>query len=231
MIFLTDLEAHLRQQKAESITLLSCMIAMLSIYIFLYGYAVMDWEWRISAENLTYIAEGLGLLLCLYFIARFRLTFRDLGISRASQRQGIPLLLVYLACTVAGLFGLRWVLLAFNSPYVTRNNWLGWRMFAYVSPLTSLYPEEVFLQEFLARCVMQESLQKLIEGPHRVVFTVTITSLLFGALHLAYGFVFMCSAAAMMALFSTYYAKTHNLLATCLLHYVMSAVALMIGLR
>ena len=41
----------------------------------------------------------------------------------------------------------------------------------------------------------------------------------------------MCSAAGMMALFSLYYSRTHNLAGTIILHYVMSAAALMLGLR
>ena len=78
---------------------------------------------------------------------------------------------------------------------------------------------------------MQESLLNLYSGPLRQFWTITITSLLFGALHLAYGFVLMCSAAGMMALFSLYYSRTHNLAGTIVLHYVMSAAALMLGLR
>jgi len=228
---MTDNEQHLSRQKSESLTLLSCMIVMLSVYIFLYGYAVMDWDWRISAENLTYIAEGLGLVLCLFFVLRFRLSFRDLGLSLSHLKQGWKLLLIYLVCVVGGLIALRYILLAMDSPLVSRSEFLGWRMFVYVSPLTSLYPEEVILQEFLARCVMQESLLNLYSGPLRQYWTITITSLLFGALHLAYGFVFMCSAAGMMALFSLYYSRTHNLAGTIVLHYVMSAAALMLGLR
>ena len=75
----------------------------------------MDWDWRISAENLTYIAEGLGLVLCLFFVLRFRLSFRDLGLSLSHLKQGWKLLLIYLVCVVGGLIALRYILLAMPS--------------------------------------------------------------------------------------------------------------------
>ena len=87
------------------------------------------------------------------------------------------------------------------------------------------YPLTVILQEFLARGVMQESLRRIFTGKRAEFLAILVSALVFGVLHIAYGFPFMMAASLLLGVMGVLYRKQGNIWGLCIIHYVLGEVA------
>ncbi len=88
-----------------------------------------------------------------------------------------------------------------------------------------IYPLTVVLQEFLARGVMQENLRRIFTGRHATAMSIVVSSLVFGVLHIAYGFAFMVGATLLLGVLGIFYHKQGNIWGLCIIHYVLGEAA------
>lgn len=88
-----------------------------------------------------------------------------------------------------------------------------------------IYPFTVILQEFLARGVLQENLNRIFIGKYVGATSIVISALVFGVLHIAYGQPFMLSASILLGALGILYYKQGNIWGLCIVHYVLGEAA------
>ena len=85
------------------------------------------------------------------------------------------------------------------------------------------------VQEFLARSMIYGSIKKMFDGKHSVAAAIILSSLLFGAVHLAHGFVYMMCAIILLGSLGGLYEKHRNIWGVALIHYVLGEAATCLG--
>ena len=87
------------------------------------------------------------------------------------------------------------------------------------------YPATAVLQEFLARGVMQENLNRVFSGKHAMGMSVFVSSLAFGVMHIHYGLPYMLAASILLGALGMLYNRQRNIWGLCIIHYVLGEVA------
>ena len=92
-----------------------------------------------------------------------------------------------------------------------------------------VYPLTVILQEFLSRGVIHENLRRIFVGKHSEAAAIIVSSLLFGALHIHRGFMYMLAATVLLAIFGVLYRKQNSIWGLCIPHFVLGEVVWYLG--
>lgn len=194
--------------------------------IFLFGFAIWMlvyalWVFLdrpIAADYMTHGVEILSLIMLVFIILRTSLTWRDLGVMHLNLKKTVRTALIISACAVAFLFAVKFIARLIN-PNVFEPNApffdikrFGLRQILYI--LTA------GIQEFLARSVMQANLKRIISSRHSGVIAIILSSLIFAALHIHFGFFFMIGAAVLAGLEGILYEKQQNIIGVWIVHWV-----------
>ena len=91
-----------------------------------------------------------------------------------------------------------------------------------LEPLDLLYIPTVVLQELLVRGVMQGSLERILPDSYPPAVANIIASLVFGAVHIHKGIVYMVGAALLLSFFGILYSKQKTIWGLCIPHLVLS---------
>ena len=81
------------------------------------------------------------------------------------------------------------------------------------------------IQEFLARSMIYGSIRKMYDGKHGTMAAVFLSSLLFGAVHIAHGFMYMVAAMVLLGAFGGLYEKQRNIWGVTVIHFVLGQAA------
>ena len=166
---------------------------------------------------MTHGIEVLSLIMLLFILHHTSLTWKDLGFMPEDPVKTVKTALIVAACAIALLFALKGVarLIDPNSfepdaPFFDIKRF-GLRQILYI--LTA------GIQEFLARSVMQGNLKRIIIGKHRGAIAIVLSSVVFAALHIHFGFLFMIGSAILAGLEGILYDKQNNILGVWILHW------------
>jgi membrane protease YdiL (CAAX protease family) len=85
------------------------------------------------------------------------------------------------------------------------------------------------IQEFLARSMIYGSIKKMFDGKHAVIVSILLSSLLFGAVHIAHGFVYMTAAMILLGALGGLYEKQKSIWGVTIIHYVLGEAAACLG--
>ena len=192
-------------------------IAGFCLWIILYAL----WEFLgrpIAADFLTHGVEVLGILMLIFILACTSLTWRDLGVTTKSPGKTVATALLVAACGFALLCVLKIVARLFvptafepEAPFIDFKRF-GLRQVLYVFTAG--------IQEFLARSVMQGNLRRIITAKHPGLLAILLSSLIFAALHIHLGFIFMIGAAILAGLEGILYEKQQNIFGVWIVHWV-----------
>ena len=192
-------------------------------------YALWEYLGRpIAADFMTHGIELLSLIMLFFILHRTSLTWKDLGILPENPAKTIKTALIVAACAVCFLFGVKGVARLINpnsfepdAPFFDISRF-GLRQILYV--LTA------GIQEFLARCVMQGNLKRILVSKHRGAMAIILSSLVFAALHIHFGFFFMIGAAVLAGLEGILYDKQNNILGVWILHWTFGVCSTLLCL-
>jgi len=164
------------------------------------------------------------ILPILYFIVHFKYPLSTFGVRwrgwQASLRDGI----------VSGVLGVALFLSGFWLVHRLLGRPIGFTLLAITDPrllgptLLGYLPHS-YLQEFIARGVMQTSLQRFLADANGKQ-TVLLTSFLFGVFHLHVGIVFSLVTFAGSIIFGFLYLRTQNLIGVSILHWLMGLASI-----
>ena len=193
---------------------------------FLFGFCIWIliyalWEFLkrpIPADFMTHGVEVLGIVMLIFILRRTSLTWRDLGITTQDPLKTIRTALIVAACAVGFLCALKGIARLIDpdcfepdAPFFDISRF-GIRQLIYIFTAG--------IQEFLARSVMQGNLKRITVGKHTALLAILLSSLIFAALHIHFGFLFMAGAAILAGLEGILYEKQQNILGVWIVHWV-----------
>ena len=73
------------------------------------------------------------------------------------------------------------------------------------------------------------SIRKMFDGKNAVMGAILLSSLLFGAVHIAHGFMYMAAAMVLLGALGGLYEKQQNIWGVAIIHYVLGQAAHCLG--
>ena len=221
------------EEEAERLRRESTFVFLASIvYIcaFIFIYSIWNYLDRPGEpQHLTRVLEVGGIVLGIIVFRKTSLSFSDLGLSTENLAHNLKV--DGLACLGIIAFFMLVKLIVMNvAPQVIVHpeafydpSWVTPGRFV-------LYIFTALIQEFLTRGVMQESLMRVIPGPHGTRTALIMSTIMFASLHLAYSPFYMLGAAAMLGVFGIIYLRQRSIWGLALIHFTFGMSAAMLGL-
>ncbi|KYF72497.1 CPBP family intramembrane glutamic endopeptidase [Sorangium cellulosum] len=181
-----------------------------------------------------HMAYSWGLLLVLlvpvaWYVRRQPLPLARMGVTTTGMRRSLAESLVVALALTAACFALRIGAWTRGEPLVTWGSIAGydatWRALFF-----ALYAPHCLLQEFVARGVIQTSLERFLPRSGRAVH-LALASAFFGVyhLHVSLGFAFLTFAIGL--LFGALYARHRTLVGVTLAHAALGLASVAVGLN
>ena len=222
---ITEIDILRRKRRESSAVFIGTMTAV-SLWI----YAVALWEHtgqKVSPELMTQFIHAISLIMFFYIRHYTHFSFEEMGLKIKGIGKAIKVDCLLTAIFTAVLFAIKLVILRVSpslfpegAPFWdwSRMNW---------SDVT--YPLTVVLQEFLSRGVIHENLRRIFVGKYSEAAAIVVSSLLFGALHIHRGFMYMLAATALLSIFGILYRKQNSIWGLCIPHFVLGEVVWYLG--
>ena len=220
-------EFMLQQKVHDSATTFTTFLFGFSIWMILYAL----WEFLgrpIASDFLTHGIEVLSVIMLIFILHRTSLTWRDLGCLPENPKKTVKTGVIVALAAVGLLFAAKAVARMIDpgcfepsAPFFDISRF-GVRQVLYI--LTA------GIQEFLARSVMQGNLRRILVSRHRGVMAIILSSLVFAALHIHFGFVFMIGAAILAGLEGILYEKQQNIVGVWIVHWAFGVCATLLCL-
>lgn len=217
----TEVE-KLHAQRRESSAIFATMMMCVCAYVFF--VSAMSWiKWDMPLWITTIIIQVIGLVMFFMVKKCTSISMRNTGIILVNAKQTFLTAILISVAGVVLLVGAK-VILLWKAPgfFPAGTPFWDWSI-GNVADL--FYPITVIVQEFLARGVMQESLQRIFVGKYATGIAILVSSLIFGLLHIAYGFQYMVGAAVLLGALGFLYNKQKNIWGLCIIHYILGEVA------
>ena len=222
---ITEIDILRRKRRESSAVFIGTMTA-LSVWI----YVVALWQHtgqRVSPEIMTQFIHGISLVMFFYIRHYTHFTFEEMGFRTKGISGAVKLDCLLTAVFTVMLFGAKSILLRAAPGFFPEGapfwdwNRMNWSDFT--------YPMTVVLQEFLSRGVIHENLRRIFVGKYSEAAAIIVSSLLFGALHIHRGFMYMIAATALLSIFGVLYHKQNSIWGLCIPHFVLGEVVWFLG--
>ena len=220
VVVFMDVTSHakLHRQFQEASTIFAVLMIYVCGYLFLWaGLRFLNMEpepWVLSK-----VVEAIAVVMFLIILKNTSFSLKDIGLRVTNLRSVlITDSLIALGGTVLVVLVKLIMLKTVPTYFPAGAPFWDWRA-GNVSDL--FYPLTVVFQEFLARSVMQESLNRIFTGKYQAVLSVVISALVFGALHIAYGLPLMLGAFILLGALGTLYQKQGSIWGLAIIHYVL----------
>jgi PAS domain S-box-containing protein len=222
---ITEIDILRRKRRESSAVFIGTMTAV-SIWI----YVVALWQQtgqKVSQEIMTQFIHVISLIMFFYIRHYTHFSFEEMGLKIKGIDKAIKVDCLLTAVFTAMLFGIKLILLRVSPGFFPAGapfwDWsrMNWSDFTY--PLTAV------LQEFLSRGVIHENLRRIFVGKYSEAAAIIVSSLLFGALHIHRGFMYMLAATALLSIFGILYRKQNSIWGLCIPHFVLGEVVWYLG--
>ncbi|TXK76410.1 cyclic nucleotide-binding domain-containing protein [Paenibacillus sp. N3.4] len=217
--------------RVELSSLFICVVLLMSVYAFILGFFKSDTFLSLSFANtlafvLTRFLEVITLLIILWILRSSRMPLREFGVNANDFGKTVFESILVSAAVVVGLIALKYGVLQLElNPFPNQIliNWHYWD-WTYVS-----YIVVAPLQEFIARGVFQNTVARLIVSKRAVFWSILITSVLFGALHLHTSIGLGMAAFMTSWLWGWMFARQRTLIGVGLSHFIIGNCAGLLG--
>ena len=224
VVLFTDVTevARLNRQRRESSTIFTVLMLCVCLYLFLWSLLRF-----LHIDPPTWVMgmmiEGMSIVMFFIILKTTSFSLKDIGLKVKNVKATfVPDIVITLAGAVILILGK--VIIMNRAPGFFPEGAPFWDWS--VGTLADvIYPFTVILQEFLARGVMQENLNRIFIGKHAGATSIVISALVFGVLHIAYGLPFMIGATVLLGALGVLYHKQGNIWGLCIVHYVLGEVA------
>jgi PAS domain S-box-containing protein len=222
---ITEIDILRRKRRESSAVFIGTMTAV-SVWM----YAVALWRYTgegLSQEVMTQFIHGIALVMFFYIRHYTHFTFEEMGLKIRGISRALRVDCLLTAAAAAILFGIKLVLLRVSPGFFAEGapfwDWSKANWSDYIYPLTAI------MQEFLSRGVIHENLRRIFVGKHSETMAIIVSSLLFGALHIHRGFMYMIAATALLSLFGVLYRRQNSIWGLCIPHFVLGEVVWFLG--
>ncbi len=214
--------ARLNRQRRESSTIFAVLMICVCLYLFLWSLLRY-----LNAEPpgwvMNLMIEGISVVMFFIILKTTSFSLRDIGLRITNAKATfVPDILIALGGSIL-LIGGKVILLRVAPGFFPEGApFWDWSVGTFAD---IIYPLTVILQEFLARGVMQENLNRVFTGKYAGALSIVVSSLVFGVLHIAYGLPYMVGAMLLLGALGVFYHKQGNIWGLCIIHYVLGEVA------
>ncbi len=222
---ITEIDTLRRKRRESSAVFIGTMTAV-SVWIYFVALWQMTGQ-KISQELMTQFIHVISLVMFFYIRHFTHFTFEEMGLKIKGIGRAIRTDCLLTAVFAAVLFGTKLLIMRVSPGFFEKGapfwDWsrLNW------SDL--IYPLTVLLQEFLSRGVIHENLRRIFVGKHSETAAIIVSSLLFGALHIHRGFIYMLAATALLAVFGILYRRQNSIWGLCIPHFVLGEIIWFLG--
>lgn len=216
----------LKKKRYDASVVFSCVIACISLYLLL--LATLDFfQIHIPTTRLSQILNAMVFCFCMVVYRKTNFSFEELGLKINNYKSTFLSAIGISGALVALLMIVKLAVLRLSpgffpedAPFwnwnIGMHNWIG-------------YIFSCIIQEFLARSMLYGSVRKLFDGKRAVAVAIALTTLLFGAVHLGHGFMYMIGAMVLLGSLGGLYEKQRNIWGVAIIHYVMGEAGTCLG--
>lgn len=224
VVLFTDVTevARLNIQRRESSTIFAVLMICVCIYLFLWSF-LRYLNVEPPAWVMSLMIEGISVVMFFIILKTTSFSLKDIGLRIKNVKATfIPNILITLAGIVILILGKIAILKTVPGFFPEGAPFWDWSVGTFAD---IIYPFTVILQEFLARGVMQENLNRIFIGKYGGATSIAVSALMFGVLHIAYGLPFMIGASVLLGALGVLYHKQGNIWGLCIVHYVLGEAA------
>ena len=202
------------------ILLLVCLTVLVTeLHVFVDGAFPHDW-----------IARFTEISACLFlgFVLKYTsLTWKDFDIVPKNLRKELLESFFVLAVMITGMSVGKMILATSGTDLFPENR----PFFDFTVPgfYYIKYIGIVFLQDLETKCGLQKSITKILDNKHGNILAIAVTSIMFMALHVQHGLVYMIGAGILSAVLAVLYNRHQSLLGCCIVHYAFGIFGLVLG--
>lgn len=216
----------LRKKKYDASIVFTCVTTCLCLYLLL--LATLEFlKINVPTKALTQVINAMVFVIGIIIYKKTRFSFDELGLKIRNFKRTFGSSIVIALLVVMLLMAAKIVILKV-SPEFFRSNVPFWNwnigMYSWCS-----YIFTCIIQEFLARSMIYGSIKKMFDGRHSVVAAMLLSALLFGAVHIAHGFMYMIASIVLLGALSGLYEKHQNIWGVTLIHFVLGQAACFLG--
>ena len=216
----------LRKKKYDASIVFSCVTACVCLYLLV--LATLDFlKFQVPTKALTQVINAIVFVAGIIIYKKTKLSFDDLGLKIRNFKKNFGPSIVIAILIVFLLMAAKLVVLKvapdFFAPNVPFWNWnIG--LYSWVS-----YIFTCIIQEFLARSMIYGSIKRMFDGKRGIIAAMALSSLLFGAVHIAHGFMYMMAAIILLGMLGGLYEKHQNIWGVTIIHFVLGQSACCLG--
>ena len=221
----TETEA-LRKKRYDASIVFSCVTACVCIYLLF--LATLEFlNINVPTKALTQVINAMVFLFSVIIYRKTSFSFDELGLKLRDGKRTFGSSLVIALGIVVLLIAAKLVILKVSPDFFASDasfwNWnIG--LYSWIS-----YIFTCIIQEFLARSMIYASIKKMFDGKYSTIAAVFLSSLLFGAVHIAHGFVYMMAAIILLGSLGGLYEKHRNIWGVAIIHFILGQAACCLG--
>lgn len=217
---------ELKKKKRDALVVFACVTACVCLYLLL--LAALDFlKIDIPTKVLTQVINAMVFVFSVILYKKTDFTIDDLGLKIRNPKATFGLAIAISGAIVALLIAAKCLLLNISPDFFESDtpfwNWnIG--LYSWIS-----YIFTSVIQEFLARSMIYGSIRKMFDGKNAVIIAILLSSLLFGAVHIAHGFMYMMAAIVLLGALGGLYEKQRNIWGVAIIHFVLGQAAHCLG--
>ena len=216
----------LKKKRYNASIVFSCITACVCLYLLL--LAALDFlNIDVPTKALTQVINAMVFVIGVVIYRKTDVSFEELGLKLRNPKSTLFSSLAAALLVVGLMMGAKLLLLRATSGFFAEDapfwNWnIG--MYSWIS-----YAFTCVIQEFLARSMIYGSIKKLFDGKYSAVAAILLSALLFGAVHVAHGFMYMAVAIVLLGSFGGLYEKHGHIWGVTIIHFVLGQAACCLG--
>ena len=216
----------LRKKRYDASIVFTCVTACVCLYLLVLA-TIEFLQMDVPTKALTQVINAMVFIFGIVIYYNTKLTFDELGLKFKNITKTIVSSVAISLGVVMLLMAAKFVLLQivpdFFAPDVPFWNWnIGlYSWFSYIFTC--------IIQEFLARSLIYGSIKKMFDEKNSIIAAILLSSLLFGAVHIAHGFMYMMAAMILLGALGGVYEKHQNIWGVTLIHFVLGQAACCLG--
>lgn len=216
----TDIFAR-RQHEHDCAYIFAGLIFCISLFLSTWSLLRFTLHIYLKSSYYTVMIEAITFVLFLEIVFLTSFSMRDIGLiprfSRFKQNLKETIMTAAIICILLLISKLVLSLCGIQiKSYYIGGSWHG----AYIYIFTA------FVQEFLARGVIQTSVKSLMKVKYQKTFGIILTSLLFSLMHMPFGFYFMLGAFLLSLFLGYMYERQQDIWGCVLLHWACGYLAM-----
>jgi len=198
-------------------------LLFLSTYIILFAFIPKQY---FHSDIVSIVLEIVFLMSIATYILKFKLSFSGFGLNMGNLKRTL-LETVVVAIILVGVLSIVKVFMVKNKIYFQEDRFfefqcLNWSYASYIITAP--------LQEFMARGIVQNSIEHVLTGKSKWFWAILLTSLLFGVYHTFFSLKLAMLSIAISIVLGYLFIRHRNIIGISILHFVAGNFAGVLGL-